>query len=78
MEKGSSLIQFPELQTSASANGSGATVKPTHGAIPPEIEQLRRRLMSGEFCDPVEVQIKIVGELFYQGYKDLITRKRFL
>jgi hypothetical protein len=76
MENGGSLIQFPELH--ATANGSGAKPEPTRGAIPPEIEQLRNRLMSREFCDPVEVQIKIVGELFYQGYKDLITRKRYL
>jgi hypothetical protein len=76
MEKGTSLIQFPELH--AKANGSGTGLEATRGAIPPEIEQLRSRLMSGAFCDPVEVQIKIVGELFYQGYKDLITRKRYL
>ncbi len=76
MEKGSGLIQFPELQ--AKDKATGMTPETTRGAIPVEIEQLRNRLMSGAFCDPVEVQIKIVGELFYQGYKDLITRKRYL
>lgn len=76
MEKRANLSLFPELR--ATANGSGTRLEPTRGAIPPEIEQLRNRLMSREFCDPVEVQIKIVGELFYQGYKDLITRKRYL
>lgn len=71
-----SLVRFVEL--AATANGPAAVAQTTVGAAPAQIEQLRHRLVSGEFRDPVEVQTAIVGELVYLTYKDLMTRKRYL
>ncbi len=71
-----SLVRFTEL--TATTNSVAVKAETTVGAIPQEIEQLRHRLVSGNFRDPVEVQTAIVGELVYLTYKDLITRKRFL
>ena len=71
-----SLIRFAEL--TSTANSVPVKAEVSVGAIPHQIEQLRHRLVSGDFRDPVEVQTAIVGELVYLTYKDLITRKRFL
>jgi hypothetical protein len=75
-EQTETLVRFTELK--AAADSIPAKTETTVGAIPPQIEQLRHRLVSGEFRDPIEMQTAIVGELVYLTYKDLITRKRFL
>ena len=70
------LVRFSEL--TPPANGDPAKPEVTTGAVPDQIERLHHRLASGEFRDSVEVTIAIVGELVYQTYKDLITRRRYL
>ena len=70
------LVRFSELSGSQNAAATRADTAPP--PIPADIELLRRRLVSGEFRDPVEVTVAIVGELVYLTYKDLITRKRLL
>jgi len=70
------LVRFSEL--SGSPNAATTRIDAAPPPIPADIEMLRRRLVSGEFRDPVEVTVAIVGELVYLTYKDLVTRRRRL
>jgi hypothetical protein len=69
----SSLVRFSDFK----AQGN-TTPKPSQSpdvGLPPVIEQLRHRLVSGNCADSVDVRIAIVGELVYCCYLELLNRR---
>lgn len=66
-----SLIQLNDLK--ARANATPAPIREV--ATPPVIEQLRQRLLSGNYADSIDVKLAIVGELVYHTYKELMKRR---
>ncbi|MDE2450668.1 MAG: hypothetical protein KGO22_16960 [Gammaproteobacteria bacterium] len=66
-----SLIRFDDLKVSANRDTSQEDTFPSAQVI----EQLRHRLISPDYHDPVEIKIAVLGEMVYFCYRELAKRR---
>lgn len=68
------LIRFDDMKVSANTDQPDSAQTETFPSAH-VIEQLRRRLISQDSRDSVEIKIAIVGELIYFAYRELMLRR---
>lgn len=69
-----SLIRFDDPKVDSNTARSD-TPQPETFPSAQVIEQLRHRLISPDFHDPVEIKIAILGEIVYFTYRELLKRR---
>jgi hypothetical protein len=69
------LIRFDELKLDG--NGTRPSTAQTENFPSAQvIEQLRHRLISADFRDPVEIKVAVLAEMVYFCYRELIKRRQ--
>lgn len=68
-----SLIRFDHLKGGANKQPETAPTETFPSAE--VIEQLRHRLISPDYHDPVEIKVAILGEIVYFTYRELMLRR---